>query len=217
MEHHLAEYNFAVRQIHFPENKESFYLARERLVFEEFLVFILALRQMKESNDRQQNSFTFSNSERVTQFINELPYELTVAQKKVWQEIQTDMNRDHVMSRLIQGDVGSGKTIIALLGLMLVALNGYQVALMAPTEVLAKQHFESIGELLEKHQIPIQIELLTGSMTAKEKREAYERIESGEAQIIIGTHALIQEKVNYHSLALVVTDEQPRFGVKQRE
>ena len=217
MEHHLAEYNFAVRQIHFPENKESFYLARERLVFEEFLVFILALRQMKESNDRQQNSFTFSNSERVTQFINELPYELTGAQKKVWQEIQTDMNSDHVMSRLIQGDVGSGKTIIALLGLMLVALNGYQGALMAPTEVLAKQHFESIGELLEKHQIPIQIELLTGSMTAKEKREAYERIESGEAQIIIGTHALIQEKVNYHSLALVVTDEQHRFGVKQRE
>ena len=124
-------------------------------------MFILALRQMKESNDRQQNSFTFSNSERVTQFINELPYELTGAQKKVWQEIQTDMNSDHVMSRLIQGDVGSGKTIIALLGLMLVALNGYQGALMAPTEVLAKQHFESIGELLEKHQIPIQIELLT--------------------------------------------------------
>jgi len=101
--------------------------------------------------------------------------------------------------------------------LMLVALNGYQGALMAPTEVLAKQHFESIGELLEKHQIPIQIELLTGSMTAKEKREAYERIESGESQIIIGTHALIQDKVNYHSLALVVTDEQHRFGVKQRE
>ena len=217
MEQHLAEYNFAVRQIHFPENKESFYLARERLVFEEFLVFILALRQMKESNDRQRNSFVFSKVKPIERFIKELPYELTNAQKKVWQEIQTDMNSEHVMSRLIQGDVGSGKTIIALLGLMMAALNGYQGSLMAPTEVLAKQHFESIGELLEKHQIPIQIELLTGSMTAKEKREAYARIESGESQIIIGTHALIQEKVNYHSLALVVTDEQHRFGVKQRE
>lgn len=121
------------------------------------------------------------------------------------------------MSRLIQGDVGSGKTIIALLGLLLVSLNGYQGALMAPTEVLAKQHFDSICEMLKAHNVPVKTELLTGSMTAKEKREAYARIESGEVQIIIGTHALIQENVHYHSLALVVTDEQHRFGVKQRE
>ena len=122
-----------------------------------------------------------------------------------------------MMSRLVQGDVGSGKTIIALLALLLTASNGYQGALMAPTEVLAKQHFESICDLLKAHQISVNVELLTGSMTAKEKRAAYERIASGQAQIIIGTHALIQEKVNYQSLALVVTDEQHRFGVKQRE
>lgn len=215
--YHLAEYNYAIQGIHFPVDKEEFYTARERLVFEEFLVFILALRQMKEKNEKSKNSFSFAIAEPVEQFMHKLPYELTGAQQKVWEEIKADLNGAHVMSRLVQGDVGSGKTIIALLGLLLAAVNGYQGALMAPTEVLAKQHFESICEMLEKHQIPVCVELLTGSMTAKEKRMAYERIASGEAQIIVGTHALIQEKVKYHSLALVVTDEQHRFGVKQRE
>ena len=215
--YHLAEYNYAIQGIHFPVDKEEFYTARERLVFEEFLVFILALRQMKEKNEKSKNTFSFAIAEPVEQFMHKLPYELTGAQQKVWEEIKADLNGAHVMSRLVQGDVGSGKTIIALLGLLLAAVNGYQGALMAPTEVLAKQHFESICEMLEKHQIPACVELLTGSMTAKEKRMAYERIASGEAQIIVGTHALIQEKVKYHSLALVVTDEQHRFGVKQRE
>jgi ATP-dependent DNA helicase RecG len=215
--YHLAEYNYAIQGIHFPVDKEEFYTARERLVFEEFLVFILALRQMKEKNEKSKNSFSFAIAEPVEQFMHKLPYELTGAQQKVWEEIKADLNGAHVMSRLVQGDVGSGKTIIALLGLLLAAVNGYQGALMAPTEVLAKQHFESICEMLEKHQIPVCVELLTGSMTAKEKRMAYERIASGEAQIIVGTHALIQEKVEYHDLALVVTDEQHRFGVKQRE
>ena len=121
------------------------------------------------------------------------------------------------MSRLVQGDVGSGKTVIALLALMTAALNGFQGALMAPTEVLAKQHYESITSLLREYNIPIRTELLTGSMTAREKREAYQRMEDGTAQIIIGTHALIQQKAGYKNLALVVTDEQHRFGVKQRE
>ena len=215
--YHLAEYNYAIQGIHFPVDKEEFYTARERLVFEEFLVFILALRQMKEKNEKSKNTFSFAIAEPVEQFMHKLPYELTGAQQKVWEEIKADLNGAHVMSRLVQGDVGSGKTIIALLGLLLAAVNGYQGALMAPTEVLAKQHFESICEMLEEHQIPVCVEFLTGSMTAKEKRMAYERIASGEAQIIVGTHALIQEKVKYHSLALVVTDEQHRFGVKQRE
>lgn len=214
---HLAEYNYAIRQIHFPEDKESFYLARERLVFEEFFIFILALRQLKETNEKNRNQFQFLQNEQVEKLIADLPYELTNAQKKVWKEIQKDMNSEQVMSRLVQGDVGSGKTIIAVLALILAGVNGYQGAMMAPTEVLAKQHFASITELLEQHKISLNVELLTGSMTAKEKREAYARIESGEADIIIGTHALIQEKVQYHSLALVVTDEQHRFGVKQRE
>lgn len=217
MENHLAEYNYAVRQIHFPDNKESLFLARERLVFEEFLVFILALRQLKETSEKQKNMFVFPEKEKVEEFIKKLPYKLTNAQTKVWNEIKQDMNSDHIMSRLVQGDVGSGKTIVALLGLLMVTLNGYQGALMAPTEVLAKQHYESISKMMQTYQIPVKTELLTGSMTAKEKREAYQRIASGEAQIIIGTHALIQDNVQYHSLALVVTDEQHRFGVKQRE
>lgn len=217
LEYGLAEYNYAVQQIHFPHSKEDFYRARERLVFEEFLVFILALRQLKESDEKSKNTFQFSEQKTVEQLIERLPYELTQAQKKVWKEIKKDMTGDQVMSRLVQGDVGSGKTIVAVLSLVLAGMNGYQGALMAPTEVLAKQHYISVKELFEEHQIPLQVELLTGSMTAKEKREAYARIASGESQIIIGTHALIQDKVEYKSLALVVTDEQHRFGVKQRE
>ena len=217
LENHLAEYNYAIRQIHFPKDKESFFHARERLVFEEFLIFILALRQLKEANEKSLNTFLFSNNTLVRQLIQQLPYELTNAQKNVWKEIQDDIQGEHVMSRLIQGDVGSGKTIIAVLGLILAAENGYQGAMMAPTEVLAKQHYHSITELFETYQIPLKVELLTGSMTAKEKRESYERIKSGEANIIVGTHALIQDKVEYQNLAFVVTDEQHRFGVKQRE
>ena len=217
MKYHLAEYNYAVRGIHFPENKEQFYFARERLVFEEFLIFILALRQTREKNEKERNGFQIKQKSEIDRFLESLPYELTNAQKKVWQEIQDEMCGAYTMSRLIQGDVGSGKTIVAVLALMLAGLNGYQGAMMAPTEVLAKQHYESVTKLFETYQIPLKAELLTGSMTAKEKRLAYERIENGEVQIIIGTHALIQEKVNYQNLALVVTDEQHRFGVRQRE
>lgn len=213
----LAPYEQAVRDIHFPKDKETFYAARERLVFEEFLIFILSLRQLKEGKEKSRNSFTFQEPPDVERFIGELPYELTTAQKKVWTDIKQNLSGPHVMSRLVQGDVGSGKTIVALLALMYVAQNGCQGAMMAPTEVLAKQHFESVSRMMERHQIPLKTELLTGSMTAKEKREAYERIASGESHIVIGTHALIQEKVVYHNLALVVTDEQHRFGVKQRE
>ena len=217
LRYHLAEYNYAMQGIHFPVEKQQFYASRERLVFEEFFLFVLALRQIKERNEKSKNMFSFPRQEPVERLVKELPYQLTNAQQRVWSEIKTDMTGTHMMSRLVQGDVGSGKTIIALLALLLVAVNGYQGALMAPTEVLAKQHFESVCELLREHQISVNVELLTGSMTAKEKRMAYERIASGQAQIIIGTHALIQEKVNYQSLALVVTDEQHRFGVKQRE
>lgn len=213
----LAEYNFAMRGIHFPEDKQVFYQARERLVFEEFLEFILALRKLRDKNERFGNDYVIPASPRVEEFIKELPYELTGAQKKVWKEISTDMASDTVMSRLVQGDVGSGKTIVAFLALLTVALNGMQAAMMAPTEVLARQHYATITRMLEEHQIPVKAELLTGSMTTKEKRRAYDRIECGYAKIIVGTHALIQDAVNYDNLALVVTDEQHRFGVKQRE
>ena len=217
IEYGLAEYNYAIRGIHFPEDKEVFYHARERLVFEEFLEFILSLRKLKEKNEKLANEYVIKPQPEVDLLIQNLPYELTGVQKKVWKEISSDMASDTVMSRLVQGDVGSGKTIVAVLALLTVALNGYQGAMMAPTEVLARQHYESITRMFETYHIPVKVVLLTGSMTAKEKRKAYDRIECGLARIIIGTHALIQGAVNYDNLALVVTDEQHRFGVKQRE
>ncbi|MGF0034188.1 ATP-dependent DNA helicase RecG [Bariatricus sp. SGI.154] len=217
MRYGLAEYNYAVRGIHFPEDKEVFYHARERLVFDEFLAFILSLRKLKDKNEKLENEYVVGKKPEVDEFIRRLPFRLTNAQSKVWREIADDMASDTVMSRLVQGDVGSGKTIVAVLALMNVALNGYQGAMMAPTEVLARQHYESITRLFEEYEIKIKVELLTGSMTTKEKRRAYDRIECGYARIIIGTHALIQDRVNYDCLALVVTDEQHRFGVKQRE
>ena len=217
LRYELAEYNYAIRGIHFPEDKEVFYHARERLVFDEFLEFILSLRKLRRDEDRLKNSFQISHCEETDRLLGRLPYELTKAQQKVWREIEQDMQSGYSMSRLIQGDVGSGKTIVAVLALMTAACQGYQGAMMAPTEVLAKQHYDSITELFETYDIPIRTELLTGSMTAKEKREAYGRIADGTSQIILGTHALIQNKVDYQKLALVVTDEQHRFGVRQRE
>nr|WP_296266586.1 ATP-dependent DNA helicase RecG [uncultured Merdimonas sp.] len=213
----LAELNFALRGIHFPEDKQVFYQARERLVFDEFLEFILALRKLRSKNERFANEYVIPDCPRAEQLIRELPYELTKAQQKVWKEIARDMASDTVMSRLVQGDVGSGKTIVAVLALLSTALNGMQAAMMAPTEVLARQHYATITRMLEEYQIPVRAELLTGSMTTKEKRRAYDRIECGYAKIIVGTHALIQDAVNYDNLALVVTDEQHRFGVRQRE
>ncbi len=208
----------ALQGIHLPVDKEEFIRSRNRLVFEEFITFIISLRAMKEEKKEEINDFLLEHTSDTEAFISQLPYELTKAQLKVWDEIKRDVtNPNKNMSRLIQGDVGSGKTIIAVLALMLAAYQGFQGALMAPTEVLAKQHFISIGEMFKEYHIPFQLELLTGSMTAKEKRLAYERIKTGQSQIIIGTHALIQEKVEYENLAVVITDEQHRFGVKQRE
>lgn len=213
----LMEYNLALHTIHFPQNKDEFLLARRRLVFQEFFVFVLALRKLKEHNIVSENHFHIKESKLIENLIEKLPYELTKAQRKVWNEIQADLSGKKTMNRLIQGDVGSGKTIIAFLALLLVSENGYQGALMVPTEVLAKQHYLSLMDLLKEQEIERNVILLTGSMTAKEKRKAYEKILNHEVDIIIGTHALIQEKVIYSKLALVITDEQHRFGVRQRE
>ena len=216
-EYQLSDYRQAIYGIHFPKDKEEFYHARKRLVFEEFMLFILSLRMLKESEERVLNPYCFREQPQIEKFLNSLPFELTNAQKTVWREIKNDMEDIHVMSRLVQGDVGSGKTIVALLAMIYTGLNGYQAAMMAPTEVLARQHFENINHMLQEYEIPLKVGLLTGSMTARQKRAVYEEVESGEIQLVIGTHALIQEKVIYKNLALVVTDEQHRFGVKQRE
>jgi ATP-dependent DNA helicase RecG len=207
----------AVYALHFPESREELLTARNRMVFEEFFSFLLVLRKNKELAAKTENHFPMYETADTVRFLEQLPFPLTKAQKKVWGELREDMGSPYAMNRLIQGDVGSGKTILAVLALLMCAANGYQGAMMAPTEVLAVQHFETISSYVKKYGIAFRPVLLTGSMTAKEKREAYAKIASGEANLIIGTHALIQEKVEYSSLALVVTDEQHRFGVRQRE
>ena len=213
----LPEYNFAVTNIHFPKDREILLEARKRLVFDEFFLFIAALRRIRTSSGRLTNDFIIQKVPQVDALVEQLPYRLTNAQIRVLQEVREDMEKSYVMSRLIQGDVGSGKTIIAFLALAQVCLNGYQGALMVPTEVLARQHMEAMKELFDSHQIPLRPVLLTGSMSAGKKRKVYEQIREGTADIVMGTHALIQEPVAFWNLALVVTDEQHRFGVRQRE
>ena len=213
----LAEYNFAIEHIHFPSNEEELKFARKRLVYDEFFFFLLAVRHLKEKRQNVQSPFHMEKQDECRKLLVDLPYRLTNAQLRTLEEVLKDLKSGSVMNRLIQGDVGSGKTIIAVLALLAACENGYQGALMVPTEVLARQHFESVTELFEKHGVDKKVILLTGSMTAKEKRIVYEKVASHEADIIIGTHALIQEKVVYDNLALVITDEQHRFGVAQRE
>lgn len=212
----LAEANYAVRNIHFPESRHDMLLARKRLVFDEFFFFMLSVRELKEQKQRSCNEFIFQKQEAGNRVLAGLPYQLTGAQLRTLEDIYADLCSEHLMNRLVQGDVGSGKTIVAFLAMLYAAENGYQSALMAPTEVLAAQHYEAFGRLLEQSGLSFRMILLTGSMTTKQKRLAYERISSHEADLIIGTHALIQEKVVYDRLALVITDEQHRFGVRQR-
>ena len=213
----LAEYNFAIEHIHFPSNEEELKFARKRLVYDEFFFFLLAVRHLKEKRQNVQSPFHMEKQDECRKLLADLPYRLTNAQLRTLEEVLKDLKSGSVMNRLIQGVVGSGKTIIAVLALLAACENGYQGALMVPTEVLARQHFESVTELFEKHGVDKKVILLTGSMTAKEKRIVYEKVASHEADIIIGTHALIQEKIVYDNLALVITDEQHRFGVAQRE
>lgn len=207
----------AIEHIHYPTDKNQLYSARKRLIFDEFFMFIYNIRNLKDKNTEIHNRHILVEPKEVKTLINNLPYELTNAQKRTWEEIKRDISSTKVMNRLIQGDVGSGKTIIAFFALITAALNNGQGAMMAPTEVLARQHYDNLIELIKEHNINVNPVVLVGSMTAKEKRDAYKVIESGDADIIIGTHALIQEKVNYNNLTLVVTDEQHRFGVRQRE
>ena len=214
----LADANYAIRTIHFPKNMQELLTARKRLVFDEFLLFVLAIQLLKEKTEEAPNTFPMKPVWTTEEIIEGLPYDLTGAQKNVWHEIERDLSGHKLMSRLVQGDVGSGKTVIAFLAMVLSAENGFQSALMVPTEVLANQHYEGFLKLMEEQNIlschPV---LLTGSTTARQKREIYQKIAAGEVNVIIGTHALIQEKVEYKNLGLVITDEQHRFGVRQRE
>lgn len=214
-EYKLMDRTKAIKEIHFPKDRNTMQKARQRLVFDEFFLYSLAIRHLKEQKSRRKTEYTMMEPLECEQLIASFPYSLTNAQLRVWQEIRKDLGSDYGMNRLIQGDVGSGKTVLAILSLLMTVKNGYQASMMVPTEVLAKQHYKSLMDTLEKFGVSIC--LLVGSMTAKEKRMAYERIKQHEVDVIIGTHALIQEKVEYAQLGLVVTDEQHRFGVKQRE
>lgn len=213
----LCEYNYAVKQIHFPDSFDTLIEARKRLVFDEFFLFILGMQYQKEQKKRESNAFSFHEPEIIEACIGKLPYELTGAQKRALDDVIHDMQSPYVMQRLIQGDVGSGKTIVAFLAMAWTAASGYQSAIMAPTEVLARQHYESYCQMSEQFGLHFPIVLLTGSMTAKEKRLAYQTLDEEKDAMVIGTHALIQEKAIYSNLALVITDEQHRFGVRQRE
>lgn len=212
----LAEHNYAVVNIHFPKSMEDYIQARKRLAFEEFFLFVLAVRSLRNSNERIPNGYIIQNDSRTDDFIEKLPFSLTNGQKSAWMEVKKNMSGKGLMSRLIQGDVGSGKTIIAVLALMNTAYAGYQAAMMVPTEVLAKQQYDSITKMFNNMGVELNVSLLVGSMTAAAKRKVYEDIENGSTDIVIGTHAVIQEKVIFKNLALVITDEQHRFGVNQR-
>lgn len=207
----------ALNRVHFPKNKEELRDAIERLAFDEFLHFIIDVSKIKEK------TIMLSNGHKVTEeaisrragFEAGLGFTLTDGQRAAVDDIAADMSSDHVMNRLIQGDVGSGKTVVAAEALYMAAVSGYQGALMVPTEVLAEQHFNELTKLFKPYKL--RVGLLTGSLAAKERRLIYERLKNGEIDIIVGTHALITEKVEYKNLGLVITDEQHRFGVKQRE
>lgn len=206
----------AIKYIHFPRGISEMQESRKRLAFDEFFGFMMKLENLKSQRTYLENKCMIHEGSYAARLISELPYQLTKPQKKAYDEMVADMSGKHAMNRLIQGDVGSGKTIIAVLALLNAVEAGFQGALMAPTEVLAKQHYDTVCELLKKHEFPVTPVLLVGSMSASQKKKVHEQIKDGTADIIIGTNALIQEKVEYNNLGFVVTDEQHRFGVNQR-
>ncbi len=209
----IAELNFAIKNIHFPADFKSYEIARRRFVFEELLTVQLLLLRIKKDNSRTPGA-VFADTKCMGEFAYGLPFALTGAQKRVICDIAADFRSGNQMNRLIQGDVGSGKTAVAAAAAYCAVKNGYQAVMMAPTEILASQHYETFKEFFAPYGICV--ELLTGGMGAKEKRRVTEAVQLGVAQIVVGTHALIQKGVEYKELGLVIADEQHRFGVSQR-
>ncbi|MGN0437706.1 MAG: ATP-dependent DNA helicase RecG [Lachnospiraceae bacterium] len=213
--YNLISITEAITGIHFPKNREHLVSCRKRLVFDEFFWFLVHMNLLKENTVRLQNHFLVQDFSFVDDFIKKLPFSLTQGQQNAIDEIKNDLSGMVVMNRLIQGDVGSGKTVVAQMAILAVVKNGYQAAFMVPTEVLAMQHFEDLSKDFADYGI--KVALLVGSTKISEKRKIYEALASGEIDVVVGTHALIQDKVIYKKLALVITDEQHRFGVRQRE
>lgn len=214
--HQLMNREAALMQVHYPQSPEHLESARRRIKFEELFFMQLEMARQKSLHQRKFKSYPFASvGDLFNQFYQKvLPFELTEAQKRVIREIRRDMQHGAHMNRLLQGDVGSGKTIVALLAMLIAADNGFQACLMAPTEILAQQHYQSLLELTEK--LPVKIALLTGSVKAAERKIIHEELQSGALHFLIGTHALLEEKVKYRNLGLAVVDEQHRFGVAQR-
>ena len=213
-EYKLEEINKAIETVHFPKEFADFEIARKRFVFEELLSTQLALLQLKNSNLKDHKGISFSKDAHMSDVINSLPFNLTKAQLRVLEEIDKNMEQDKSMNRLLQGDVGSGKTVVAMISTYKAVKSGYQVAVLAPTAILATQHLENFQKILEKFDI--RCELLISGITKKKKTEILEKLQNGEIDILIGTHAMLEENVTFKNLGLVVTDEQHRFGVKQR-
>ena len=212
-EHSLVDINFAIKNIHFPTDSESFFMARKRLVFEELLTLQLALFMIKGSTKKEESNIVVKYTN-ILPLINNIPFTLTNAQKNCIDEIIMDIKENNIVYRLIQGDVGSGKTIVAIIICYIIIQNNYQAVIMAPTEVLANQHFESFNNLFNK--LGISVGRLVGSMNKKEKDKLKEDLESGSLQMLVATHAAIQDDVVFKRLGLAITDEQHRFGVLQR-
>ena len=212
-EYNLLDLQNSLEQIHFPTDAEHRMQARKRLVFEELLTMQLALLELKGSSEKSKG-IVFDKNAKMSDVINTLPFKLTKAQLRVLAEIDSDMESEKTMNRLLQGDVGSGKTVVSIISAYKAVKSGYQVAIMAPTAILATQHMEEFSKILAP--LGIKCELLLGATTAKNKKDILERLQNGEINVLIGTHALITENVTFKNLGLVVTDEQHRFGVKQR-
>lgn len=210
----LIGYKKAVQDIHFPKTRVDYLKARKRLVFDELFLYQAALQAIRLQN-MQNSGHVMERKKEVRKFKEGLPFSLTAAQERVYEEIVADMTGGNVMNRLVQGDVGSGKTVVAVLALYLTVCNGEQGAFLVPTEVLANQHYMTLENMLGS--FGVRIGILTGALTAKQKREAKEKIAGGEWDIVVGTHAILQDDVEFQSLALVITDEQHRFGVRQRQ
>lgn len=213
-EYKLLSAKDAIEQIHFPNELQDFSKARNRIAFEELLTMQLLLLSLKNKYKNQEAGIEFNKNVKMSDVINHLPFKLTKAQLRVLEEIDIDMESQKAMNRLLQGDVGSGKTIVAMIAAYKAVKSGYQMAMMAPTSILASQHMVNFEEILSKYGI--KCELLLGSTTKKKKEDILERLKNGEIDIIIGTHSLLEENVVFSNLGLVVTDEQHRFGVRQR-
>ena len=214
LEYNLENINDAIKHIHFPDEFKDFNTARKRLVFEELLSVLLALLKLKNNKFNDHNGIEFSKDAKMSDVINMLPFRLTNAQLRVLEEIDRDMESNKTMNRLLQGDVGSGKTVVAMCSVYKAVKSGYQAAIMAPTAILAVQHLENFKNILEN--LGIRCELLVSGITKKQKDKILEDLKNGQIDILIGTHAIIEENVIFNNLGLVVTDEQHRFGVKQR-